>query len=75
MKTVSTKLDKSDFERFEKMCEESDMCASEWLRESIKDNLRAHKEARELEPTVAEPIVADVEPKPKVEPEIKFIFD
>lgn len=49
MKTVSTKLDKSDFEKFEKMCEESNMCASEWLRESIKDNLRAHEEAREIE--------------------------
>lgn len=75
MKTVSTKLDKSDFEKFEKMCQESDMCASEWLRESIKDNLRAHEEARELEPTVAHPTVEDIEPKPKVEPEIRVIFD
>ena len=66
MKTVSTKLDNTDFEKFEKMCIDDEMCASEWLRESIKDNLRAHEEAKELAETTALS-------KPKVEPIITIV--
>jgi len=49
MKTVSTKLDNSDFEKFQNMCNDDGMCVSESLRYLIKSALEAHEEYLEIE--------------------------
>lgn len=48
MKTVSTKLDNSDLARFQELCNESGLCASEYLRDRIKDDIRADNEFNEI---------------------------
>ncbi|MCV0373660.1 MAG: hypothetical protein K5793_08935 [Nitrosarchaeum sp.] len=42
MKTVSTKLEKSEFNRLVEMCNHDGQCISEALREMIKRDLEAH---------------------------------
>lgn len=49
MKTVSTKLDKQDFEKFQDMCNDEGQCMSESLRELIKLGINAYKEGLEIE--------------------------
>ena len=49
MKTVSTKLDKQDFERFQEMCNHEGQCMSEELRELIKMGIDAYEEGLEME--------------------------
>ena len=49
MKTVSTKLDNRDFEKFQGMCNDDGMCASEELRDMIKQYIEAHEEYLESE--------------------------
>ena len=49
MKTVSTKLDNSDFETFQNMCNHEGLCASEELREIVKMCLVAYEEGLEIE--------------------------
>ncbi len=73
MKTVSTKLDNSDFKRFQDMCNDDGMCASEELRDLIKGNLEAYEEyldsenKKESEPKEESKItISEVEEKPKV---------
>jgi len=44
MQTVSTKLDNSDFTKFQNMCNDDGMCASEELRDMIRRELEAHEE-------------------------------
>ena len=49
MKTVSTKLDKQDFEKFQEMCNQEGQCISEELRDMIKRNIMAYEEGLEME--------------------------
>ena len=49
MKTVSTKLDKQDFEKFQEMCNNEGQCMSESLRDLIKMDIQAYKEGLEME--------------------------
>lgn len=67
MKTVGTKLDNSEYKIFDFCCQENGLTKSEQLRDLIKNFMDKS--------TVAEPIVADVEPKEKIEPKVELIFD
>jgi len=49
MKTVSTKLDKQDFEKFQEMCNNDGQCMSESIRELIKMGIDAYQEGLELD--------------------------
>jgi len=49
MKTVSTKLDKRDFEKFQEMCNDEGQCMSENLRDLIKMGIQAYEEGLEME--------------------------
>lgn len=49
MKTVSTKLSKEDFEKFQEMCNHNGQCTSESLRELLKMGIEAYEEGLELE--------------------------
>jgi len=49
MKTVSTKLDKETFEKFQEMCNQEGQCMSEELRDMIKGNIVAYEEGLEME--------------------------
>lgn len=49
MKTVSTKLDKETFEKFQEMCNNEDQCMSESLRDLIKMDIQAYEEGLELD--------------------------
>ena len=49
MKTVSTKLDKQIFEKFQEMCNHEGQCMSEELRELIKMGINAYEEGLEME--------------------------
>ena len=54
MKTVSTKLDKQDFEKFQEMCNHEGQCMSEELRDLIKRDIVAYEEGLEMEKEVTE---------------------
>ena len=49
MKTVSTKLDKQTFEKFQEMCNYEGQCMSESLRDSIERDIQAYEEGLEME--------------------------
>ncbi len=49
MKTVSTKLDKQTFEKFQEMCENVGQCMSESLRDLIKMDIQAYEEGLEID--------------------------
>ena len=49
MKTVSTKLDKETFEKFQEICNNESQCMSENLRDLIKMDIEAYKEGLEME--------------------------
>ena len=49
MKTVSTKLDKQTFEKFQEMCNDEGQCMSEQLRELIKMDINAYEDGLEME--------------------------
>jgi len=49
MKTVSTKLDNRDFEKFQEMCNHEGQCMSENLRDLIKMDIVAYEEGLEME--------------------------
>lgn len=55
MKTVSTKLDKQDFEKFQEMCNHEGQCMSESLRDLIKMGIDAYEEGLEMEKEPTEP--------------------
>ena len=64
MKTVSTKLDKQDFEKFQEMCNYEGQCISEELRDLIKMDIVAYEEGLEME---TKPIEStDNPPKPEM---------
>ena len=65
MKTVSTKLDNRDFEKFQAMCNDDGMCASEELRDIIKRDLEAHEEYLDME--------SEKESEPTEEPEKNLV--
>ena len=57
MKTVSTKLSRDDFEKFQEVCNNDGQCLSEGLRELIKMSIEAfddelESESEELEPKI-----------------------
>jgi len=57
MKTVSTKLSRDDFEKFQEVCNNDGQCLSEGLRELIKMSIEAfddelESESEELEPRI-----------------------
>lgn len=49
MKTVSTKLDKQTFEKFQEMRNHEGQCISEELRDMIKRDIEAYEEGLEME--------------------------
>jgi len=49
MKTVSTKLDKQTFEKFQEICNNENHCMSESLRDLIKMDIQAYEEGLEME--------------------------
>jgi hypothetical protein len=49
MKTVSTKLDKQTFEKFQEMCNNESQCMSESLRKLIQMDIEAYEEGLEME--------------------------
>lgn len=49
MKTVSTKLDKQTFEKFQEICENEGQCMSESLRDLIKMDIQAYEEGLDME--------------------------
>ncbi len=63
MKTVSTKLSKEDFERFQEVCNDNGQCLSEGLRDLIKMNIEAFDDELDLEnetelkPAIVEPVM------------------
>lgn len=49
MKTVSTKLDKQTFEKFQEICNNESRCMSESLRKLIRMDIEAYEEGLEME--------------------------
>lgn len=49
MKTVSTKLDKQTFEKFQEICNNESQCMSESLRKLIQIDIKAYEEGLEIE--------------------------
>lgn len=49
MKTVSTKLDKQTFEKFQEMCNYEGQCMSEEIRDMIRMGIDAYEEGLEME--------------------------
>ena len=49
MKTIGTKLDNKDFEKFIEMCNHDGMSVSEELRDLVRMSLDAHEEGLEME--------------------------
>ena len=66
MKTVSTKLDKQDFDKFQEMCSNEGQCMSEELRDMIKRNIMAYEEGLEMEKEVTESTGNPSRPEMKV---------
>ena len=82
MKTVSTKLDESDFSEFQNRCNQSGLCASEWLRNLIRNDFKQGQNSLQTlsEPTQETPATAHAEPKfpiidGKPQPIVEFVFD
>lgn len=48
MKTVSTKLDKQTFEKFQEICDNESQCMSESLSDLIKMDIQAYEEGLEM---------------------------
>ena len=66
MKTVSTKLDKQTFEKFQEMCDNEGQCMSESLRDLIKMDIQAYEEGLEMEQKPTESIGNPSRPEFKV---------
>jgi hypothetical protein len=66
MKTVSTKLDKQTFEKFQEMCNYEGQCMSESLRDLIKMDIQAYEEGLEMEQKSTELTDNPSRPEPKV---------
>ena len=64
MKTVSTKLDKQTFEKFQEMCNHEGQCMSENLRDLIKMDIAAYKEGLEMKQKPTES--TDNPPRPEM---------
>jgi len=56
MKTVSTKLDKQTFEKFQEICDNESQCMSESLRKLIQMDIEAYEEGLEMEKEPTESI-------------------
>lgn len=65
MKTVSTKLSKEDFEKFQEMCNVDGKCISEGLRDLLKMDIEAYEEGLEME--LAEQIESEIKIEEKPE--------
>ena len=66
MKTVSTKLDKQTFEKFQEMCNHEGQCMSEELRDMIKMGINAYEEGLEMEKETTESTGSPSRPALKV---------
>ncbi|MBL7002334.1 MAG: hypothetical protein ISR80_06240 [Nitrosopumilus sp.] len=64
MKTVSTKLTKEDFEKFQEICNQDGKCISEGLRELLKMDIEAYEEGLEMERKESEIIVEPIPEEP-----------
>ena len=49
MKTIGTKLDNKDYDKFLEMCNDDDICVSEELRDLVRMSLDAYEEGLEKE--------------------------
>jgi len=49
MKTIGTKLDNKDYEKFLEICNNDGMCVSEKLRDLVRMSLDANEEGLEME--------------------------
>jgi len=49
MKTIGTKLDNKDYEKFLEKCNNDGMCVSEELRDLIRMSLDVYEEDKEME--------------------------
>ena len=66
MKTVSTKLDKQTFDKFQEMCNQEGQCISEELRDMIKMSIDAYEEGLEMEQKPTESTDNPSRPEAKV---------
>lgn len=72
MKTVSTKLDKQTFEKFQEICNNESQCMSESLRKLIQMDIEAYEEGLEME---KEPIESTGNPsRPKLK-NVRISYD
>ena len=65
MKVVGTKLDDSDFERFQKFCNDEGLSKSEIMRNLIKEYCNACEEEQQLQS----------EPAELKNPKVEIIYD
>ncbi|MEK6528319.1 MAG: hypothetical protein AABZ36_05520, partial [Nitrospirota bacterium] len=71
--TVSTKLDKQTFEKFQEMCNQEGQCISEELRDMIKMGIHAYEEGLEMEKEATES--TSNPPRPEIKPVIRISSD
>ena len=63
MKTVSTKLSKEDFEKFQEVCSNDGQCLSEGLRDLIKMSIGTYEDESTIEKIpVIEGKIIEIEP-------------
>ena len=76
MKVVGTKLDNSDYERFETFCLDEGISKSEVLRDLVKQYCNACEDDLQSSPTDKKPIVTIVEDKsiPKMA-KVRIVYD
>lgn len=82
MKTVSTKLTKENYEKFQEMCNDDGMCMSEELRDLIKMGIDAYEEGLEIkqeeskqtEPIPTIKLIEDEKPIAEVK-NARIVFD
>ena len=73
MKTVSTKLDKQTFEKFQEMCNQEGQCISEELRDLVKRDIVAYEEGLEMEKEATES--TGKPSRPEIKPVIRISND
>jgi len=73
MKTISTKLDKQTFDKFQEMCNQEGQCISEELRDLVKRDIVAYEEGLEIETKPTES--TNNPPRPEIKPVIRISYD
>lgn len=72
LKTVSTKLDKQTFEKFQEICNKEGHCLSESLRDLIQMDIEAYEEGLEMEQKPTE--LTDNPPRPEMK-NVRISYD